>query len=111
MDSVITSLLSEALVVVRSNGAELPDGWGTGRSGAIGKTARSGRIFVSARVGFVRRDGHRAPVPHVLLRRKFDDEDELDFVWCEIGDDGRVSMWDDASSPKLMELARAAFSG
>lgn len=105
MDSIISSVIAEAIRIVRNGASTAPADWKAFR-GSIFKRARSGRIFVTARVGFVERDGP-FPLARVSVHRSFDDEDAIDFVACDFDADGSVVAMDAASSAHLAPLFEA----
>jgi hypothetical protein len=106
MDSVISSVVREAISIVRRGASTAPPDW-TAFRGSLFKKARSGRIFVTARVGFVECDGP-FPLARVSVQRSFDDEDAVDFVACDFDADGDVVAMDAASSAHMTPIFEAA---
>jgi hypothetical protein len=102
MDDSVRALLADARLVALSR--EPTDGWIRAKSGALEKTSVFVATRFSARVGFTGGDG--ADAPYVLLRMFSED---VEFVWCELREDGRAAKWDAHSSEHLLALAREVF--
>ena len=105
MNAIVVSVLREAIEIARRGASTAPADWSVFRGSMIKRT-RSGRVFVTARVGSA---GVEGPIPttRIVVQRSFDGEDDVDSAAFDLEDDGEFVV-DAASSPRLVELFDAA---
>lgn len=107
MNAIVVSVLREAIAIARHGASTAPADWSVSR-GSMVKRKRSGRIFVTARVGPADVDGP-IPTTRIVVQRSFDGEDDMDSAAFDLEDDGEFVV-DAASSKRLVELFDAASS-